>query len=110
MTTQVGLSDSAKQQVQMLIAQEGNPDLKLRIMITSGGCSGFSYNFSLDDQVKEDDEVFTFGDVKMLVDEASLPFVEGAQLDYVTDLMGSSFQMTNPNATSECGCGSSFSV
>jgi len=110
MTTQVGLTASANEQVKKLIAQEGNPDLKLRIMISSGGCSGFSYNFSLDDQVKDDDEVFQFDEVEVLVDEASLPFVEGAQLDYVTDLMGSSFQMTNPNATSECGCGSSFSV
>jgi len=110
MSTQVGLSDNANKQVQMLIKQEGNPNLKLRIMISSGGCSGFSYNFSLDDEVKEDDEVYTFGDVQVLVDEASLPFVEGAVLDYVTVLMGSSFQMTNPNATSECGCGSSFSV
>ena len=110
MSTQVGLSDNANKQVQMLIKQEGNPNLKLRIMISSGGCSGFSYNFSLDDEVKEDDEVYTFGDVQVLVDEASLPFVEGAVLDYVTDLMGSSFQMTNPNATSECGCGSSFSI
>jgi len=110
MTTQVGLTASANEQVKKLIAQEGNPGLKLRIMITSGGCSGFSYNFSLDDQVKDDDEVFKFDEVEVLVDEASLPFVEGAQLDYVTDLMGSSFQMTNPNATSECGCGSSFSV
>lgn len=110
MSVQVGLSESANQQVQKLIAQEGNPDLKLRIMISSGGCSGFSYNFSLDDQINDDDEIFTFGDVQVLVDEASLPFIEGSELDYVTDLMGSSFQMKNPNATSECGCGSSFSV
>ncbi len=110
MSVQVGLSDNANKQVQKLIEMEGNPDLKLRIMITSGGCSGFSYNFSLDDKVNDDDEVFTFGDVQMLVDEASLPFIEGSELDYVTDLMGSSFQMVNPNATSECGCGSSFSV
>ena len=108
--SQVALTPSANEQVQKLIAMEGNPNLKLRIMISSGGCSGFSYSFSLDDQVKDDDQVFNFGDVDVLVDEASLPFVEGAQLDYVTDLMGSSFQMTNPNATSECGCGSSFSV
>lgn len=107
---QVGLTDSATIQVKKLIESEGNPDLKLRILITSGGCSGFSYNFSLDDQVKEDDQIFTFGDVQVLVDEASLPFVEGSELDYVTDLMGSSFQMKNPNATASCGCGSSFSV
>ncbi len=108
--SQVGLTESANEQVQKLIAMEGNPNMKLRIMVSSGGCSGFSYNFSLDDKVKEDDQLFTFGEVDVLVDEASLPFVEGAQLDYVTDLMGSSFQMSNPNATSECGCGSSFSV
>ncbi|WP_135078127.1 iron-sulfur cluster insertion protein ErpA [Terasakiella sp. SH-1] len=108
--SQVGLTENAAKQVEKLIASEGNPNLKLRIMITSGGCSGFSYNFSLDDQVKDDDQVFTFGEIDVLVDEASMPFVEGSELDYVTDLMGSSFQMKNPNATSECGCGSSFSV
>ncbi|NVJ91151.1 MAG: iron-sulfur cluster insertion protein ErpA [Methylocystaceae bacterium] len=108
--SQVGLTESANKQVQQLIASEGNPNLKLRIMITSGGCSGFSYNFSLDDTVKDDDQVFEFDGVQVLVDEASLPFVEGAELDYVQDLMGSSFQMKNPNASSECGCGSSFSV
>ena len=108
--SQVGLTVSANKQVQQLIASEGNPNLKLRIMITSGGCSGFSYNFSLDDTVKDDDQVFEFDGVQVLVDEASLPFVEGAELDYVQDLMGSSFQMKNPNASSECGCGSSFSV
>lgn len=107
---QVGLTDNAIAQVKKLIEMEGNESLKLRIMISSGGCSGFSYNFSLDETVKDDDEVYTFDGVDVLVDEASLPFVEGSQLDYVTDLMGSSFQMTNPNATSECGCGSSFSV
>ncbi|SCA54935.1 putative chaperone involved in Fe-S cluster assembly and activation; hesB-like [Candidatus Terasakiella magnetica] len=108
--SQVGLTESAAKQVEKLIASEGNPNLKLRILISSGGCSGFSYNFSLDDEIKEDDQIFKFGSIEVLVDEASMPFVEGSQLDYVTDLMGSSFQMTNPNATSECGCGSSFSV
>lgn len=106
----VGLSDKAAKQVKQLIAQEGNPHMKLRILITSGGCSGFSYNFSLDDEVKSDDSLFKFDGVDVLVDEASLAFVDGAVLDYVEDLMGSSFQMTNPNATSNCGCGSSFSV
>lgn len=107
---QVGLSDSANAQVRKLIEGEGNPNLKLRIMITSGGCSGFSYNFSLDDAVKDEDEVFHFDGVDVVIDEASIPFVEGAELDYVVDMMGASFQMKNPNATSECGCGSSFSV
>jgi iron-sulfur cluster insertion protein len=106
----VGLSDNAAKRVKQLIAQEGNPDMKLRIMITSGGCSGFSYNFSLDDQIKEDDQLFKFDGVDVLVDESSLAFVDGAVLDYVEDLMGASFQMTNPNATASCGCGSSFSV
>jgi len=106
----VGLSDSAAKRVKQLIVQEGNPEMKLRILITSGGCSGFSYNFSLDDEIKEDDSVFKFDGVDVLVDESSLAFVDGAVLDYVEDLMGASFQMTNPNATSNCGCGSSFSV
>lgn len=108
--TQIGLSESANQQVRKLIEGEGNPALKLRIMISSGGCSGFSYSFTLDDKITDDDEIFNFDGVDLVVDEASIPFVEGSELDYVTDLMGSSFQMKNPNATSECGCGSSFSV
>jgi len=108
--SQIGLSDSANAQVRKLIEGEDNPALKLRIMITSGGCSGFSYNFSLDDTIKDDDEVFKFEGVDVVIDEASIPFVEGSELDYVVDMMGASFQMKNPNATSECGCGSSFSV
>lgn len=108
--TQVGLTPSAIKRVKELIAMDGNPDLKLRIMVTSGGCSGFSYNFNLDNAVNDDDQLFSFDDVDVVVDEASIPFVQGSQLDYVEDLMGSSFQMINPNASSSCGCGSSFSV
>ncbi len=106
----VSLSTSAAERVKQLVEMEGNPDLKLRISIVGGGCSGFSYKFDLDDEVGEDDLQFTYHGVTIVCDETSLDFVAGAELDYVEDLMGASFRMTNPNATSSCGCGSSFSV
>jgi len=106
----VSLSASAAERVKQLVEMEGNPDLKLRISIIGGGCSGFSYKFDLDDEVGEDDLLFTYHGVTIVCDETSLDFVAGAELDYVEDLMGASFRMTNPNATSSCGCGSSFSV
>ncbi|MBL4691878.1 MAG: iron-sulfur cluster insertion protein ErpA [Magnetovibrio sp.] len=96
--------------IQQLIESEGNPDLKLRISITGGGCSGFQYNFSLDEKRTDDDLVYENGGVLVLVDETSLPFVDGATLNFKTDLMGAYFTMDNPNADSTCGCGSSFSV
>ena len=106
----VSLTESAAKRINQLIEMEGNPDMKLRLSITGGGCSGFSYSFALDDQVNDDDNVYENFGVKFLVDETSLEFVSGSQIDFVTDLMGSSFKVTNPQATSSCGCGSSFSV
>jgi len=106
----VSLSISAAERVKQLLEMEGNPDLKLRISIVGGGCSGFSYKFDLDDKTTEDDLFFTYHGVTIVCDETSLDFVAGSELDYVEDLMGASFRMTNPNATASCGCGSSFSV
>ena len=106
----VSLSLSAAERVKQLVEMEGNPDLKLRISIVGGGCSGFSYKFDLDDQVNDDDLQFTYHGVTIVCDETTLDFVAGSELDYAEDLMGASFRMTNPNATSSCGCGSSFSV
>lgn len=110
--TQDGLhiGDGAVTRIKALIENEGNPDMKLRIGITGGGCSGFQYNFSLDDKVNNDDVLYERGGVNVVVDETSIPFVSGATINFKTDLMGAYFTMENPNANSTCGCGSSFSV
>lgn len=104
------LGDGAVTRIQQLIEAEGNPALKLRISVTGGGCSGFQYNFSLDDQMGDDDVVIEQGGVAVVLDETSVPFVNGATLNFKTDMMGAYFTMENPNATSTCGCGTSFSV
>lgn len=106
----VSLSASACKRIRQLIEGEGNPNLNLRILINGGGCSGFQYSFSLDEAINDDDQVFEKEGVKVVVDESSLEFVKGAELDFVEDLIGSAFQMRNPNASSSCGCGSSFAV
>lgn len=104
------IGDGAVTRIKALIENEGNPDLKLRISITGGGCSGFQYNFSLDDTVNDDDVLYERDGINVVVDETSIPFINGTLLDFKTDLMGNYFTMENPNATSTCGCGSSFSV
>ncbi|HEY9079838.1 iron-sulfur cluster insertion protein ErpA [Magnetovibrio sp.] len=104
------IGDGAVTRIKALIENEGNPDLKLRIGVSGGGCSGFQYNFSLDDKVNDDDVVFERDGINVVVDETSIPFVGGATIDFKTDLMGAYFTMDNPNASSTCGCGTSFSV
>ena len=104
------LTDAAAKKVRELRDEEGNNDLKLRVYITGGGCSGFSYGFTFDEQVKEDDTVVANGDVTLLVDVMSVQYLDGSQVDYDSGLMGSRFVVSNPNATSTCGCGSSFSI
>lgn len=104
------LSDKAADKVRRLRDGEGNPELKLRVYITGGGCSGFSYGFTFDEETKEGDSVFTNGDVVMLVDPMSIQYLMGSEVDYSEGLQGSQFRINNPNATSTCGCGSSFSV
>ncbi|MDM7947832.1 MAG: iron-sulfur cluster insertion protein ErpA [Oceanibaculum nanhaiense] len=107
----VGLSASAARQVAKLRAQEpGGADLMLRLSVTGGGCSGFQYNFSFDDEARSDDAVFERDGVKLVVDEMSLELLSGSEVDYVEELIGASFQVKNPNAASSCGCGTSFAI
>jgi len=107
---QVSLTEAAARRIALLIAQEANPQLKLRLAVSGGGCSGFQYGFSFDDTRNEDDVEFERDGVKLLVDETSLDLLAGAEIDFVEDLVGASFQVRNPNATSSCGCGSSFAI
>lgn len=106
----VSLSASAARRVAELIRQEDRPGLKFRLSVTGGGCSGFQYAFDFDDKVNPDDVVVERDGVQMLVDEVSLQFLGGAEVDFVENLLGASFQVKNPNATASCGCGTSFSV
>lgn len=106
----VSITSSAAKRVQTLIKMDGKPNLMLRITVSGGGCSGFQYGITLDDQVNDDDVITEQFGVKVAVDQTSLDLISGTEVDYVEDLMGSSFHFNNPNATSTCGCGSSFSV
>ncbi len=104
------LTDRAAAKVRKLREGEGNPDLKLRVYITGGGCSGFSYGFTFDDNRNEMDSVFHNQDVDMVVDPMSFQYLVGSEVDYEEGLNGSRFIVKNPNAASTCGCGSSFSI
>ncbi len=103
------LTETAISQVKRLIEGQGNPELKLRVGVKGGGCSGMSYTLALDTQQKEGDEAFSFDDVTVLVDMKSYLFLNGTTLNYVEDVMGGGFKFENPNAERSCGCGSSFS-
>lgn len=103
-------TDSAVAKVADLIAEEGNPDLKLRVFVQGGGCSGFQYGFTFDETVNEDDTQITKGNVTLLIDSMSFQYLVGAEIDYKEDINGSQFVIKNPNATTTCGCGSSFSA
>ncbi len=103
-------TDNAVAKVADLIAEEGNPNLKLRVFVQGGGCSGFQYGFTFDEVTNEDDTTLTKNNVSLLIDPMSLQYLMGAQIDYKEDLHGSQFVINNPNAQSTCGCGSSFSV
>ncbi len=103
-------SDSAASKVSELIAEEGNPDLKLRIYVSGGGCSGFQYGFAFEEATGSDDLVIDKGGVRVLIDPVSLQYLSGAEVDYQDGLDGSRFVIKNPNAKSTCGCGSSFST
>ncbi|MPZ12186.1 MAG: iron-sulfur cluster insertion protein ErpA [Kiloniellaceae bacterium] len=104
------LSARAAKRVAWLIEQEGQSSLMLRVSVSGGGCSGFQYAFSFDDTVHGDDRTFERDGVTAVVDESSLELLAGAEVDFVEELGGSSFQIKNPNATSSCGCGTSFAV
>lgn len=103
-------TDSAAEKVRDLVAEEGNPDLKLRVFVQGGGCSGFQYGFTFDEAVNEDDMQMVKNGVTLLIDAMSLQYLMGAEIDYKEDLQGAQFVIKNPNATTTCGCGSSFSV
>ena len=106
----INVSQSGVAKVQELIAEENNPDLKLRVFVQGGGCSGFQYGFTFDEIVNEDDFDIEVAGVKFLVDSMSAQYLQGANIDYVEDIHGSSFTIKNPNAQTTCGCGSSFSI
>jgi len=110
MADPVIFSDSAAKKVGSLIAEEGNDNLKLRVYISGGGCSGFQYGFTFDEEVAEDDTQVVNDGVTVLVDSMSIQYLNGAEIDYKEDLSGAQFVIRNPNASTTCGCGSSFSV
>ena len=103
-------TDSAANKVKELIIEEGNPDLKLRVFVNGGGCSGFQYGFTFDEIRNDDDTVMEKDGVMLLIDPMSYQYLVGDEIDYTEGLEGSQFVIRNPNATSTCGCGSSFSV
>src|SRR6516164_4984757 len=106
----VVLTENAVRRIALLKIEERAEDAFLRIAVSGGGCSGFQYGFSFDDQRNEDDFVFERDGVAIIVDDVSLGLLNGAEVDFVEDLMGASFQVRNPNAASSCGCGNSFSI
>jgi len=110
MATPLFFSDSAVAKVRELIEEEGNSGLKLRVFVTGGGCSGFQYGFSFDEDQDEEDTVIERDGVYLLVDPMSYQYLVGATVDYQEGLQGSQFIVQNPNASSTCGCGSSFSI
>ncbi|WP_298289950.1 iron-sulfur cluster insertion protein ErpA [Thiomonas sp.] len=103
-------TDSAAAKVKELIDEEGNPDLKLRVFVQGGGCSGFQYGFTFDESVNDDDTQMVKNGVTLLIDAMSLQYLVGAEIDYKEGLEGAQFVIKNPNAVTTCGCGSSFSV
>ncbi len=103
-------TDSAAGKVKQLVDEEGNPDLKLRVFVQGGGCSGFQYGFTFDEIVNDDDTRMDKNGVTLLIDAMSLQYLTGAEIDYKEDLEGAQFVIKNPNATSTCGCGSSFTA
>lgn len=104
------ISARAAERIAELKAAEGSPGLMLRVSVSGGGCAGFQYGFDFDDKTADDDRVFERNGVSVVIDETSLDFLTDSELDYVEDLIGSYFAVKNPNATSQCGCGTSFSV
>jgi iron-sulfur cluster insertion protein len=106
----ITISLSAKNKIKDLLLEENNPTLSLRTFVQGGGCSGFSYGFTFDDMTNEDDFEIPLDEFKVLVDSMSMQYLQGAEIDYKEEMIGSSFVINNPNATTTCGCGSSFGV
>lgn len=109
-TAPIFFSDSAANKVRQLIEEEENPELKLRVYVTGGGCSGFQYGFSFDEEGKQGDTEVKNGGVSLVVDPLSFQYLVGSEVDYTEGLQGAQFVVRNPNATTTCGCGSSFSI
>ena len=110
MPTPLVFTDSAATKVKELIDEEGNPALKLRVFVTGGGCSGFQYGFTFDEDVSEDDATMEKNGVTLLIDPMSYQYLNGAEIDYQESIEGAQIVIKNPNATTTCGCGSSFSA
>lgn len=108
--TPIQVTANAVAKIQSLLDEEGNADLKLRVYVTGGGCSGFQYGFSFDEDVEDDDTLVEKDGVVVIVDPMSYPYLVGSRVDYEEGLQGSKFTVQNPNAASTCGCGSSFSI
>ena len=106
----ITISQSAKTKIKDLLLEENNPNLSLRTFVQGGGCSGFSYGFTFDEVMNEDDFEIPLDEFRILVDSMSMTYLSGAEIDYKEDVMGSQFNIKNPNATTTCGCGSSFGV
>jgi iron-sulfur cluster insertion protein len=107
---QVMITDSAATKIIELLSEENNPNLKLRTFVQGGGCSGFQYGFTFDEEQNEDDFAIVKNGVTILIDAMSMQYLEGAEIDYREDLVGSNFVIKNPNAQTTCGCGSSFGI
>ena len=110
MANAIIFTDNAAAKVGELIAEEGNDNLKLRVYVSGGGCSGFQYGFTFDEEINEDDTQVENGGVTVLIDSMSIQYLAGAEVDYKEDVNGSQFVIRNPTATTTCGCGSSFSA
>jgi len=110
MPTPINFTDNAVKKVKDLILEEGSPDLKLRVFVSGGGCSGFQYGFTFEEAANEDDTQVVKDTVTLLVDPMSLQYLTGAEIDYQDNVQGSQFVIKNPGAKSTCGCGSSFSA
>ena len=106
----ITITPVAVDKIKEVISEENNPDLKLRIFVQGGGCSGMQYGFTLDEVINEDDNALDFSGVTVLIDSMSGQYLQGASVDFVEDLSGAQFVITNPNAVTTCGCGSSFSI
>ncbi len=106
----LSFTDPAVEKVRELLLEEGNPELKLRVFVQGGGCSGFQYGFTFDDVTDDDDTIIEKGGVQLLIDPMSFQYLVGAEIDYKDDLEGAQFVIRNPNASTTCGCGSSFTV
>jgi len=106
----VRVSERAARRISEILAREDRPDLKLRVSVSGGGCSGFQYGFALDDQAEDGDIAIDRGGARVVIDGMSLMYLIGCEVDYVEDLTGSYFRVANPNASASCGCGNSFAV